>query len=97
MAGDAYGFSPHGNGAHQWQAVINESWPTTDRHQWTRPAEPLPVAVRIVWERDGEQQLEAMATRWSGQHVYVEFTDTRLRMTGAWVDAADVRRIERES
>lgn len=74
----------------RWQRVLNESWPPNPRDIKNRPA--IAVTVRIVFERDGEQLLEAQAVRWTGRHVYCEVHDARLQATGAWVDAADVVR-----
>lgn len=92
MVSNEYGMAPHGNGAHLHQDVLNERWPTTPRDQWTRADSPIPVTVRIVWAKDGEEHIDGNATRWSGRCVYVEFTDQRLNKTGAWVDAGDVER-----
>lgn len=48
------------------------------------------LAVRIVWERDGETWLDGTATRWAGQCVFVRFDDERSRLGFAWVDGGDV-------
>jgi hypothetical protein len=52
----------------------------------------VPVVARIVWEQDGEEQLETEALGWTGRDVYVRMTDTRYQLRAVWLDAADVAR-----
>lgn len=90
MPGDSYGMSPHGNGTSGWQDILNASWPPNPHG--VKNQTPIDVTVRIAWEHDGEEHIEAKATRWTGRHVFVEFKDPRLAIIGAWVDAGDVVR-----
>jgi hypothetical protein len=53
---------------------------------------PVPIVADIVWEHDGEVQLETKALGWTGQNVYVRLPDRRYRFTACWLDAADVTR-----
>jgi hypothetical protein len=50
------------------------------------------VRARVVWQRAGEELLEARATRWSGRSVFVTPTVGRSRNgdLGVWLDAGDV-------
>jgi hypothetical protein len=71
------------------QAILNSTGARMPEH---RLDPSVPIVARIVWERDGEEQLETEALGWSGQNVYVRPLDPRYRFTAAWLDAADVRR-----
>lgn len=93
--GDAYGGPPpHRN----WQRVLNQSWPLRDDKGQPHARgikdvdHPIPVTVRIIWEHDGEEHLDGIATRWHGRSVHVAISDWRAQVQGVWVDAADVRR-----
>ena len=74
------------------QAVLNWSSPPPAEMRTLHNHAQIPVSVRILWEGDGEQLLDGTASRWWQHHVYVEVDDRRLRTTGVWVAAADVRR-----
>jgi hypothetical protein len=83
----------------KWQRALNEHWPFVDskgqRHARGVPDQknPIPVRVRVVWQRDGEQWIEeAMARRWTKTAVFVTFDDERLQISGVWVAPADVQR-----
>jgi hypothetical protein len=54
--------------------------------------QPVPVVARIVWEHDGEEQLETEALGWTGRNVYVRLPDRRYRLASVWLDAAGVKR-----
>ena len=75
----------------EWCDVLNKHWPP-------RPAEfrnrdrGIEVRVRIVWDGNGEEYVEGLATRWDADHVYVEVRDTRLEGNGVWVKPCDVYR-----
>jgi hypothetical protein len=84
-----YGIPHH---PERFQDVTNSSWPAPEVASRRSDHAAIPVTVRIVWDRDGETQLDGTATRWVGQHVFVRFTDERSRLGFAWVDAGDVRR-----
>ncbi|WP_284250353.1 hypothetical protein [Litorihabitans aurantiacus] len=56
------------------------------------PAGPIPVVVRLVWERDGVEVVRGRATAWTRQLVLVEVVDARLMVNGVWLALADVRR-----
>jgi hypothetical protein len=47
-----------------------------------------------VWQRAGEELLDARATRWSSPSVFVSPVRGRSRngSLGVWLDAGDVRR-----
>jgi hypothetical protein len=71
------------------------------RRSSTRPAPACPsthstrqcrIVADIVWEQDGEEQLETEALGWTGQNVSVRLPDPRYRFTAVWLDAADVKR-----
>jgi len=79
------------------QTVMNMSWPLGNADQgWHARGIPdrpgIPVEVRIVWSRDGEEWHSGRATRWTERHVYVPICDDRLVGPGVWVLATDVRR-----
>lgn len=57
-----------------------------------RLREPVPVTVRVVWERDGVEHLDAIATDWGGLHVLVTITDRRRRFSFLWLHCDDVGR-----
>lgn len=55
----------------------------------------IPVTARIVWSIEGEQFLEANATRWTKTQVFVRSSDISVRLAGTegvWIPAADVTR-----
>lgn len=54
--------------------------------------DPIPVTVRIVWARDGEEYLQGQATRWDAEHVYVRISDDRCQSNGVWLKPIDVYR-----
>jgi hypothetical protein len=79
--------------------VLNEHWPQIDRrgqlHARDVPDQrnPIPVRVRVVWDRDGEEWIDqGMARRWTRTSVYVTFDDERLQLSGVWIAPADVER-----
>lgn len=79
------------------QAILNEHRPPKPTRSY-RPHEPgIPVAVRMVWEKDRTEELPGYATRWDKDHVFVELwrlQDERLvGVLGVWVAPEDVRRI----
>jgi len=52
----------------------------------------VPVVARIVWEHDGEEQLETEALGWSSGDAYVRLPDSRWRFTSVWLRAENVTR-----
>jgi hypothetical protein len=60
--------------------------------RFTRARVPVPVTVRLVWERDGAEQLDTVATAWTRRLVLVDVTDARVMVNGVWVGVGDVRR-----
>lgn len=64
-------------------------WPNAVLH---RLRVPIPVAVRLVWERDGVEYLDTIATAWGGLHVLVTITDRRRRFGFVWLHCDDVGR-----
>ena len=71
------------------QGILNSREAQVPRHTF---GQPVPVVVRIVWEHDGEEQIETVALGWTGQHAYIRLPDSRYRFTAVWLDAADVTR-----
>ncbi len=60
--------------------------------RFVRARVPVPVTARVVWEVDGEEHLETVATAWTRRLVLVDVSDRRNRITAAWLELADVRR-----
>jgi hypothetical protein len=75
--------------------ALDESWPSDAGT--TPDRAPVPVRARVVWERAGEELLDARAARWSGGSVFVTPTRGRSRngALGVWLDAADVQTAHR--
>lgn len=69
------------------QRIIND---TGARDQPDRA--PLACRARLVWEHDGVEHLETVATRWDPRSgdVYVLVPDGRCVFTGAWLSLAHV-------
>jgi hypothetical protein len=74
-----------------WRDVLNMHWPP-EPTVFRRRDKGIAVRVRIVWDRDGEEYVEGVATRWDADHVYVEVIDKRLQGNGVWVKPCDVYR-----
>lgn len=76
-----------------WQQILNEHWPPNPVS--FRRRDPIPVRVRVVWERDGEEYVRGLALRWDANHVYVEWRDSmggRAIGNGVWLKPSDVFR-----
>jgi hypothetical protein len=71
------------------QRILNDTDARVPEHTLDTP---VPIVADIVWEHDGEEQLETKALGWTGQNVYVRLPDRRYRFTACWLDAADVTR-----
>jgi hypothetical protein len=71
------------------QTILNSTGARVPEHTF---GQPVPVVARIVWEHDGEEQLETGALGWTGRNVYVRLPDRRYRLASVWLDAADVKR-----
>ena len=71
------------------QRILNALGAQMPERTFRRPG---PVVARIVWEQDGEEQLETEVLGWTGQNVYVRLPGPRYRFTAVWLDAVDVRR-----
>jgi hypothetical protein len=69
------------------QRILNSTVPASRTIDSTRR-----FRSRVVWEQDGEEQLETVALGWTGQDVYVRNPDRRYRLTLVWLNAADVIR-----
>ena len=72
------------------QAIVNESWPLSDKAgEHARgiedQPEPIAVEVRIEWAADGEEWLLGRAWRWTKSHVFVRFQDPRSATGFVWV------------
>jgi hypothetical protein len=77
------------------QNVVNESWPPPAVAREVRDVareRQVDVTVRLVFERDGEQQVPGRAVRWWKRHVCVSVNDRRLQVGYVWLDAGDVQR-----
>jgi len=75
-----------------WRKVLNGHWPPKPTEFRNRD-HGIAVRVRIVWDCDGEEYLEGVATRWDVDHVYVEVRhENRLQGNGVWVKPSDVYR-----
>ncbi len=73
------------------QRILNAR-PIPPRRLQDLGRDTIPVTVRLVWERDGEQQLDTLARDWVGHDVLVDMADLRWPTRGVWVDADDVTR-----
>jgi hypothetical protein len=84
-----------------------QSWNARDRlHQVIRNARPIPpgdaqrrfpepvaVTAWLVWERDGLELVDTIATSWAGRDVLVELSrEPRAWALGVWVSVQDARR-----
>lgn len=58
--------------------VLNMLWPSDPAAFW-RHDKSITVRVRIVWDRDGEEYVEGVATLWDANHIYVEVRDKLAR------------------
>ena len=76
------------------EEVLNQSWPPAEvARALNNVREPIAVSARVVFERDGETWLDAMAVRWWRRHVCVHVEgEERLQVPYVWVDAGEVRR-----
>lgn len=78
------------------QTVLNLSWPLRDKTgnhaRGINDQPPIDVTVRVELDEDGEQYLEATASRWNKSHVYVTSADPRIPREGIWLLARDVKR-----
>ena len=66
------------------QAILNALTAQMPRHTFSSP---VPVVVRIVWERDGEEYIQTVALAWTGRDGYVRMPDRRYRFTACWLRA----------
>jgi hypothetical protein len=83
--------------AAKYQKVGNEHFPPPAIARRLRDVDGerrIAVRVRIEWERDGEQWIDAEAWRWDQRHVFVRFSDERLQIGGVWLAPHDVSRPE---
>lgn len=74
-----------------WQAVVNERPIPARRAQVSAPT-PIPVIARVVWERDGVEEIDTVAWGWTTRDVLVELVDPRRFILGIWLPSRDVRR-----
>jgi hypothetical protein len=74
------------------QLITNSCWPRYPTN--FREREPIPVWVRIVWARDGEEWCAGEADRWNPWFVRVRFdyTEPRAVQRLTWVQPRDVHR-----
>jgi len=83
--------------------VSDEDWGTAGWRYWqkagnalpVRPSfqnrPPVPVRARILWERDGAEGVDGVATRlgFDGA-IFVELKDRRCSTLGLWLSLDDV-------
>lgn len=74
-----------------WQALTNAR-EVPERRLQHELAAPIPVRVRLIWQRDGVEFLDTLAVGWAGQLVHVQLRDVRSRAAFAWVHAEHVQR-----
>jgi hypothetical protein len=74
-----------------WQPITNAR-AIPDRRRQHELAAPIPVRVRLIWQRDGAELLDTIAVGWAGQLVHVQVRDVRVRIGFAWVHAEHVVR-----
>lgn len=77
--------------AARWQTILNAR-PIPPRSAQRVDRRPIPVTVRVVWERDGAELIDTEAIDWVGRDVLVQIADDRCQTKGAWLPAEDVRR-----
>lgn len=73
------------------QAILNQR-PIPPFQLQRLDREHIPVTIRVVWERDGEEHIDATAVDWVGRDVLCWWVERRIETRGAWLDAGDVRR-----
>lgn len=86
--------------SHNWtpepvriQQVLNQDAPPTRALQLMPDKGRIPVRGRLVWDTDGEEWVDAYATRWTRTQVFVQPGDARLAgAIGVWISARDVER-----
>lgn len=54
---------------------------------------PADVVVRVVWPRDGAEQVKARAVAYTTRAVLCHWAEPRLRTLGAWFPPSDVERL----
>ncbi len=87
MTTDGFGGSPNGD----TQQILNSDWPKYPENFVERP--PIPVWVRVEWDRDGEQWCPGEADRWNHWFVRLQFdSEPRAIQRLTWVKPRDVRR-----
>ncbi|WP_413452549.1 hypothetical protein AA0Y32_10200 [Georgenia phoenicis] len=74
-----------------WQLVLNEQ-PIPYRRAQVSCDLPVPVTARVVWERDGVEEVDTVVWAWTRRSVLVEMHDDRRQVIGVWLPARDVRR-----
>jgi hypothetical protein len=82
---------------HLRQRILNSKsgpgpWPNAVVH---RLRVPVPIRVRLVWEKDGVEYIDTVAHDWGGLHVLVDLLDRQHRWpsTGVWLHCDDVGRL----
>lgn len=90
----------HMNECGDWGTATWRYWQTIRNQEPARPSfqnrPPVAVRVRVAWENDGEEWVDATATRrgFDGA-IYVEIRDRRCSTLGAWFRPGDVRLTQR--
>lgn len=74
-----------------WQPLTN-AHSVPDRRLQHDLTTPVPVRVRLIWQRDGPELLDTIALGWAGHLVRVQVRDLRSRAAYAWVHAEHVAR-----
>lgn len=77
-----------------YQRALNAVEIPTRSTKCPYPPGPIPVTIRVAWERDGEELIEARAVAWTRTAVLAHWTEPRIPTNGLWLPAQDVRRRE---
>lgn len=71
---------------------IHNALPVPPRRAQVDAVEPIPVRLRVVWEKDGQEFLDTVALGWTRRIVRVQVYDVRSRIVARWFAPEDVRR-----
>lgn len=52
----------------------------------------VPVVVVLLWQHDGAERVDTLATAWTARLVLVRVDDPRHRIRAAWLAGRDVHR-----
>ncbi|OIQ94671.1 hypothetical protein GALL_233290 [mine drainage metagenome] len=72
-----------------WERIVN-AHDVPERRRQHELTTPIPVRVRLVWQRDGAEFVDTLALGWAGQLVRVQLRDVRSRAAYIGVHAEHV-------